>query len=270
MLRMIGSQQQIWQLMFLFDRLIKATSSLFLSWPSNIFLMVMMLLSASTYVSSTNIDNLRLQPSSAEHQHREMFELHPSRYIGDKIGTKKKGKRVNTDLYIHNRARGFNYDLKNIANEFQILSHPSKVKIRHKEASAVDPNATYIITDVSPLQINNDDVVTISFRSSNPTSDDFIAAYSPANVNISEKAPVKWGYCDGNASYITNGVGSLTFNFTNLREDIAFYFFTANSYDNYENPDLSDITSHFVYSEVNISPFIHISLFFPLTLTLTN
>ena len=58
-----------------------------------------------------------------------------------------------------------------------------------------------------------------------------VIAYSPASVNIQETSPVKWGYCDGNASYIPTGVGSLTFNFTNLRDNIAFYYFTAGSYD---------------------------------------
>ena len=167
------------------------------------------------------------------------------------VNAQKGFKRVHSDLYIHSRARGFNYDLKNIANEFQLLGHPSSIDIKHNELSAADSNASYVITDVSPLRINNDDIVTITFRSSNPTSNDFIAAYSPANVSINEKAPVKWGYCDGNASYITNGIGSLTFNFTNLRDDIAFYFFTAQSYDDYDNPDLANTTSQFKYSQVN-------------------
>ena len=197
-------------------------------------------------------DAEELHSSFVNKLNRDVVETHSSRYIGDRVVNTQKGfKRVHSDLYIHSRARGFNYDLKNIANEFQLLGHPSSIDIKHNELSAADSNALYVITDVSPLRINNDDIVTITFRSSNPTSNDFIAAYSPANVSINEKAPVKWGYCDGNASYITNGIGSLTFNFTNLRDDIAFYFFTAQSYDNYDNPDLANTTSQFKYSQVN-------------------
>jgi hypothetical protein len=38
--------------------------------------------------------------------------------------------------------------------------------------------------------------------------------------------PVKYGYCDEDVSYMTSGKGLLTFNFTNLRADIGFVYFT--------------------------------------------
>lgn len=85
----------------------------------------------------------------------------------------------------------------------------------------------YDITSVSPLLINNDDVVTVSYSSLTPKSSDWIGAYSPANTDITQTVPVKYGYCDDSAGYLTTGVGSLTFNLTNLRSDVAFYYFSG-------------------------------------------
>ena len=74
--------------------------------------------------------------------------------------------------------------------------------------------------------INARDVVTVSFKTSSPSSKDWIGAYSPANVDIKTTVPVKYGWCNDYADYLVTGAGALTFNFTNLRADIAFYYFT--------------------------------------------
>jgi hypothetical protein len=55
---------------------------------------------------------------------------------------------------------------------------------------------------------------------------DWIGAYSPADVDITTTVPVKYGYCDDSPTYNETGYGELKFNLTNLRADIAFYFFT--------------------------------------------
>lgn len=41
---------------------------------------------------------------------------------------------------------------------------------------------------------------------------------------------MKYGWCDEDPDYMSSGVGKLTFNMTNLRADIAFYYFTNGTY----------------------------------------
>lgn len=107
------------------------------------------------------------------------------------------------------------------ANEFQMVIPENMVY------NTMLADSGYKINSVSPLLINNDDVVTISYSSLTPKSSDWIGAYSPANVQIHDTAPVKYGYCDDSNGYLTTGVGSLTFNLTNLRSDVAFYYFSG-------------------------------------------
>ena len=111
-----------------------------------------------------------------------------------------------------------------LANEFQLLD-PSAISTG---VSLTSDN--YSITDVSPLEINSNDIVTVFFRSTDPYYSDWIGAYSPPDANISTTAPVKYAYCNANSSYMLSGSGSLTFNFTNLRSGIKFYYFKGGVY----------------------------------------
>ena len=126
------------------------------------------------------------------------------------------------------------------ANEFQMIQPENIVDKRYKRAAV-----THIIIKVSPTLIKNDDIVTITFQSSSPSTSDWIGAYSPANVNISETVPIKYGYCDDSASYLSTGVGELTFNLTNLRSDVGFYYFT----NGLSKPMLVDISTDVVSFE---------------------
>ena len=105
------------------------------------------------------------------------------------------------------------------ANEFQFIEPANIVR-------ATLDMVDYEIVDVSPLFIDNDDEVTVSFSSSSPDRSDWIAAYSPADVDITTTVPVKYAWCDEDPNYLTSNNGSLIFNMTNLRADIRFYFFT--------------------------------------------
>lgn len=111
---------------------------------------------------------------------------------------------------------------KEAANEFQFIQPENIVK--DSKYNAADSN--YIINSVSPTVINNNDIITVTFNSLKPSSKDWIGAYSPADVDITTTVPVKYGYCDEADSYLTKGNGYLTFNMTNLRSDISFYYFT--------------------------------------------
>jgi hypothetical protein len=109
---------------------------------------------------------------------------------------------------------------KQSVNEYQFVNpeHIQKYNLRDDQS--------YSFTEIDPLFINARDMVTVSFKSSIPSTKDWIGAYSPANVDITTTVPVKYGWCDDDLNYMNTGMGTLTFNFTNLRADIAFYYFT--------------------------------------------
>ena len=107
------------------------------------------------------------------------------------------------------------------ANEFE-LHIPNNIKLLTSSSDL------YTISSVYPLYINNNDIVTITYESTSPSVGDWIGAYSPADVDITTTSPVRYGFCDEVDSYLSNGDGYLIFNFTNLRSDIIFYYFTGN------------------------------------------
>ena len=144
-------------------------------------------------------------------------------------------KKWNKQPY-HNKAksRGFDYE-KEIANEmFELI--PGNIKTLEQKrgestkTSAEVDTGTYEIVNVSPTDIDNNDIVTVTFSASNPNSQaggDWIGAYSPSDVDITTTVPVKYGWCDEDLNYMENGQGQLMFNMTNLRADIKFYYFTS-------------------------------------------
>jgi len=83
----------------------------------------------------------------------------------------------------------------------------------------------YTIEDVSPLLINNNDVVTVRYSALKPGILDWIGAFSPSNADTTVTSPVKFAWCTESPNYFSKRHGSITFNFTNLRADIAFYYF---------------------------------------------
>lgn len=102
-------------------------------------------------------------------------------------------------------------------NELQFIE-PSNIKVQQSKE--------YAILDVSPQLIKNDDMVTVTYKSDAPSSYDWIGAYSPADVDITTTVPVKFAWCDEDASYFQEHVSRVTFNLTNLRADVKFYYFT--------------------------------------------
>lgn len=105
-------------------------------------------------------------------------------------------------------------------NEFQLINP-------HRIEHSMSLTEGYSIDTVWPTLIDNNDVVTVTFSTLTPASNDWIGAYSPADVNISAVVPVRFGYCDEDNRYLSQGKGEMTFNFTNLRADVAFYYFTS-------------------------------------------
>ena len=113
--------------------------------------------------------------------------------------------------------------LKKVENEFHLL-YPDQF------TTVIDPD--YNITEISPMSINNDELVTISFTVQNGKqhSSDWIAAYSPPGANITLTVPVKYAYCDESPDYLSTGVGSIAFNLTNLRDDVEFVLMRGGTY----------------------------------------
>lgn len=111
------------------------------------------------------------------------------------------------------------------ANEFQMILPENIIDGRKK--TLIDTQS-FSIDNVSPLVINNNDIVTVKYSTKTPSNSDWIGAYSPANsVDITTTVPIKYGYCDEDSNYEAYGYGELTFNMTNVRNDIVFYYFTG-------------------------------------------
>lgn len=118
-----------------------------------------------------------------------------------------------------------------ITNEFQIV-HPEHVTYRSENLLGENETIYHMITSVSPTLIKNDDFVTVTFESNAPYYKDWIAAYSPASLltSLNTTTPVKYAWCDESVGYTTKGNGSLTFNLTNLRDDVVFVYYTGGTY----------------------------------------
>jgi hypothetical protein len=115
-------------------------------------------------------------------------------------------------------------------------------------------NAAYRFESVFPTLITNNQLVTVTFKTNSlPSPDDWIGAYSPppslvagAENYIFDTVPVKFGICSWGSTvtlahlhgdYLTTGMGSLIFNLTNLRADVAFYYLSGR---NFNASDFSD------------------------------
>jgi hypothetical protein len=156
----------------------------------------------------------------------------------------------NNQYSLHNKIDKKSRDMNDVlvSNELQIVN-PTTIKVsssslRYFLGEYTPPilnysnNQLHDIYNVTPsTPIKNDDIVTIFYKTDTPQLKDWIGAYSPANVDITKTSPVKWQYCDEwNPGYYDNttqwyGMGNLTFNFTNLRSDIRFVYFTNNIYE---------------------------------------
>lgn len=98
------------------------------------------------------------------------------------------------------------------------------------EQTALPSTANYVIDHIWPTLISNDEVVTVSYHSNRPSLTDFIAAYSPADIYTKLTSPVKYGLCANSLfgqDYLQSGFGQLTFNLTNLRASVKFYYLTG-------------------------------------------
>lgn len=113
-----------------------------------------------------------------------------------------------------------------VANEFQMI-HPENIQFA---SPRVRGGEGYTIEKITPTVIDSGDEVSVTFSAVTPSKMDWIGAYSPADVDITSTVPVKYGWCSDSPNYLSGGSGMLTFNMTNLRADIAFYYFTNSTH----------------------------------------
>lgn len=105
-----------------------------------------------------------------------------------------------------------------IGNEFQLVNNDNVEKRKSN---------VHNITSISPLIISNNDVVQLRYSAHKPEETDWIGAYSPADADVKLTVPVKYALCKADPNYLKSGSGLLRFNFTNLRDDVSFHYFTG-------------------------------------------
>lgn len=108
-------------------------------------------------------------------------------------------------------------------------SSSSRDQVKLNDVYVTATTYSYQIYNVNPLLIDNDDVVTVSFKTNHPQPWDWIGAYSPPDVDIQNTSPIKFGNCSSNTTmnYLKTGFGALNFNLTNMRAGVKFYYFTG-------------------------------------------
>lgn len=122
-----------------------------------------------------------------------------------------------------------------VQNEFELFRYAGDLKnLMDQRLAGRDRKLwddTYEITEVTPREINSEDMVYVSYKNSYPERGDWIAAYSPPVYTaeaIAATVPVKFAWCDeGGLEYDKNGEGTLSFNMTNLRAGINFHVFSG-------------------------------------------
>lgn len=107
-----------------------------------------------------------------------------------------------------------------VTNELELVNPKNIV---HLSAAST---TIRMITSISPLVINNDEMVSVSYYSSHPGENDWVAAYSPPDVDITTTVPIKYAWMDEDAQYNKTKHGTLRFNMTNVRQGVKFYFMT--------------------------------------------
>lgn len=132
-----------------------------------------------------------------------------------------------------------------------------------KAAVALDKNA-YVKASPSVLGLNenNRDWITVEYKSTNPSIDDWIGVFSPANFSSSTclpenprvgppylcTAPIKYQFADfSNPKYKDTGKGSLKLQLINQRSDFSFGLFSGGV----SNPKLVAVSNVIAFANPN-------------------
>jgi hypothetical protein len=108
---------------------------------------------------------------------------------------------------------------KSLFDELDIANYNTRL------VEQADPH--FKITASPNVLHENAEFVTVVYEGvQNPTKNDWIGVYSPANVDIKNTSPVKYKWATVSDNYLRTGSGSTTFRLLNMRSDYAFVFFT--------------------------------------------
>jgi len=86
-----------------------------------------------------------------------------------------------------------------LTNELELIEPKKIIRL---DGAAGASGETRVITSISPLSIENDEMVTVSYYSSSPDNGDWVGAYSPPDVDISTTVPVKYAWMDHDPKYM--------------------------------------------------------------------
>jgi len=86
-------------------------------------------------------------------------------------------------------------------------------------------DSSFSISATPTLLQHSGEWVDVSFGIDDPNIRDWIAVYSPANVDITQTSPIKFEFANASSTYIHTGSGGLSFRIVNMHSDVMFAFF---------------------------------------------
>lgn len=151
-----------------------------------------------------------------------------------------------------------------------VLGHPihvlNRIGLQNMEYGdlTVNISATPVL-----LQQSGEDVTVTWSGVTNPSTNDWIAVYSPSNADFAHKLPVNYAWASHSecSDYLSTGAGCYTFTLINMRTDYAFVFMR----NGIDSPVISGVSNAVAFANPNepLQPHIAVSPNDPSLMTLT-
>jgi len=142
--------------------------------------------------------------------------------------------------------------------------HPLETINPEQIVSNIDPQIKILVSKT--VLTKSAEPVKVTWFNPSPSTEDWIALYSPIPTNFADQLPVKYIWATWSPNYIVSGVGSYSFNVVNLRDDYIVVFFQNGTI----NPILSSIGPKLTFVNYNEPLQEHLALsHLPNALTLT-
>eukprot|EP01118_Nematostelium_gracile_P011370 TRINITY_DN401_c0_g1_i3.p1 TRINITY_DN401_c0_g1~~TRINITY_DN401_c0_g1_i3.p1 ORF type:complete len:559 (+),score=114.40 TRINITY_DN401_c0_g1_i3:100-1776(+) len=102
------------------------------------------------------------------------------------------------------------------------FAHKESPLARFGKAHITEDFRDNVVLTANPDVFESNGWVNVTFSVSDPSNDDIIAVYSPANVNTTLTSPVKYKYANESKGYLKTGKGKADFFLINRRADYSF------------------------------------------------